>query len=151
MCPEPQSGDRLTFEVELDQHDGFVALDPGIVARFDGDDGRCLVVEGRPVCVLADEVAPSQEADVRVFAELGTDMGLDVSRPSSAGGVDETLDARVADLADIDLHPGKVVAFGTVYRSEQWVFFHARVLHVQRQRWRAVTWPKGWGICYQLP
>ena len=125
---EAESFDGVSLEVELDQHHRFVPLDPRVVAGLDGNDRRRLVIEGAAVCVLADEVTPSEESDVSMLAELGANVGLDVSRPAATWGVDQAFDSGVSDLADIDLHAGEVVPNGTVYWSEQWVVFHQRSL-----------------------
>src|SRR5262249_16262273 len=65
--------DRVSFEIEFNQHHWLIAYDPTVVTRLDRYNLRRLVLDDTPVRVFDVNLAPGEEPDVRMHAEVGTD------------------------------------------------------------------------------
>jgi hypothetical protein len=117
--PEPL--DRLAFEVELDEHDRFLADHPAIVAGIDGDNLRRLVLDDTTIRIFNMNLAARQEADMRVHAAISADNRLHVDRPAESGRIDHPFHACRAGPADLELDMTDVAPFSTLHRCEQWI------------------------------
>jgi hypothetical protein len=118
---EPEAARGSFLRVELDQNGGLVADDPGVVPRFQHDYLRRDVLELAAVAVLALDVAPREETDVCVHAQLGADRRLHVCRPAEARRVYSALDAPVSGADRVDRGAAYLAVVGSVDRLEQWV------------------------------
>src|SRR5882672_948457 len=97
-----ETADRVTLEVELDEHHRLLTDDPTIVARLDRDNLRSLVFHNTAVGVFDVDFATRQEADVGVHAQVGPDDRFHVDRPAKSARIDHTLDARRAGTSDLE-------------------------------------------------
>ncbi|MDQ3213835.1 MAG: hypothetical protein M3Q85_14235, partial [Acidobacteriota bacterium] len=61
-----ETADRVTLEVEFDQHHRIVTNDPTVMARFDRHNLRSPVFHNTAVGVLDMDLSTRQEADVGV-------------------------------------------------------------------------------------
>ena len=89
----PEAADRVTLEIELDQHDWFLAHDPTVMPRIDRHDLGSLVFHDTAVGVFDVDFAARQEADVGVHAQGSSDDRFHVDRPPESGWVHHALDA----------------------------------------------------------
>ena len=69
----PHALHRFALEIELDQHDRFLADHPAVVPGIDRDDLRRLEFDDASVGVLNVNLAVRQEPDVGVQAQVGAD------------------------------------------------------------------------------
>ena len=99
---QAEAGERVALEVDLDQHGTVVAHYERVVSWRHFDHGRCDVVERASVVELEAQRSFHEESGMRVLALLSANERLDVARPPHARWVDQALDTRVADGADID-------------------------------------------------
>src|SRR5438552_17746476 len=96
-----EAADRVTLEVEFDQHHGLLTHDPTVVARLYRDDLRRLVFHHAAVGVFDVNFAVRQETDMRGHAEVGPDDRFHVNRPAESGRIDHALDPRRAGADDL--------------------------------------------------
>ncbi len=76
-----EARDGFLFEVELDEHGGFLADDPTLVSRFDGNNLWPFEFQQASVAVFELELPADEESHVRVHAQVGADDRLHVLRP----------------------------------------------------------------------
>jgi len=107
----PEPADRIAFEVELDQHHGFLADDPAVMSRLYRHDLGRLVLHDTPVGIFDVNFAARQKSDVGVHTEVGPDNRLHVDRPSESGGVHHALDAPRSSASNVEPHPSDLPAF----------------------------------------
>jgi len=99
---QAEAGERVALEVDLDQHGTRIAHHERVVSWRHFDHGRRDVVERASVVELEAQRSFDEESGMRVLALLSANERLDVARPPHARWVDQALDTRVADGADID-------------------------------------------------
>src|SRR5258705_7141557 len=108
----PEAADRITLEVEFDQHRRLLAHDPAVMARFDRHDLRSLVFHDTTVGVFDVDFAPGKEADVGVHAQVSPDNRFHVDRPAKSNGVHHALDARPASTSNVEPDAADVAMLG---------------------------------------
>jgi hypothetical protein len=95
---------------------------PGVSAlETTYDEGGRAVLESAAVRILAGDRAAGEEADVRVTAVISAHLGLHVLRPAEPTGVDNSFDARLAGLREIDLDARDRLMLGALDRCGQLV------------------------------
>jgi hypothetical protein len=110
---KPQLRSRLAFEVELDKHSGLVADNAAIVTGFDDDDlrrnevARAAVLEGHVY------FPASKKSYMRMRAEFGADVRLDVARPMEADGIDRALHTSFAGVNYVELDAAELLMLGS--------------------------------------
>src|SRR5919109_3948585 len=97
-----EAAHRLTLEIEFDQHDGLAADDPAVMARFDRDDLRSLVLDDAAVGVFDVNLAASEESDVSVHAQIGADHRFHVDGPAESRWIHHPLDACRAGARNVE-------------------------------------------------
>ncbi len=133
---ELRSGSRIeteqvhcvAFEIELDDHDRFIAFDPGIVARIHGDHRRRYVVETRSVGVFSDEVTASKKTNVTMLAPVRANEWLHMRRPSPTRCIDQTMHPTLPHAASVNLHASEIVWLGAGNRAHHRIIGHRRTL-----------------------
>lgn len=112
---------RIPFEIELNEHSRLVADDTPIVAGLNNDDLRRSVVPRAAILEGHVNLAASKKADVRVRAEVGSDVGLDVARPMEADRIDRSLHASVARVDNVELDAAELLMLGSGNWCEKWI------------------------------
>src|SRR5437016_3813077 len=115
----PQAAGGVPFKIKFDHHRGLVTHNPPVVTRLDGDDLWRGELQSAAVRVLNVDLAGSQESDMRVHAEIRAHDGFHVPGPAKSGRVDHPFDATGTGPDDIDLNPGDVAVFTSLYRREK--------------------------------
>jgi hypothetical protein len=121
FAAEPEALSGLPLGVELDQHRGLVALDPGIVTGFEDDGRRRRELEGAAVPVLPADMSAGQEANVGVHALPGAHDRSQVGGPPEPRRVHDPLDTDVSGADEIDRDPADLAVVGSGDRCEQWI------------------------------
>src|SRR5215472_5479928 len=85
-----QSAHRLFAEVELDDNRRFVANYDSIMPGLDTKDLRSAIVLHTAIRKFHVNGSACEEADVRVHAQLGTDLRLHVLGPAEAHGINQS-------------------------------------------------------------
>ena len=114
-----ETADRVTLEVEFDQHHRLVADDPTIVTRLDRHNLRRLVLHNTAVGVFNVDLATRQEADVGVHAQVGADDRFHVDRPAKSRWIDHALDAPCAGTSDIEPDVADCAGLGSLHGVEE--------------------------------
>jgi hypothetical protein len=73
-----QAAGGISFEIELDHHNWFVADNPPVVSWVDRNDLRSTMLDDASVRIFNVNLAVDEEADVGVHAQLGADHGLHI-------------------------------------------------------------------------
>ena len=115
----PETTDRVSFEIELDEHDRLVADDPSVVFRLDRDDLRGLALHAAAIRVFDVNPSASEEADMRVHAVVGADDRFHVDRPPESRRVDHALHARLTGTSRFHTNMADVAAHDVLERPEQ--------------------------------
>jgi len=68
-----EAADRLTLEVEFDQHHRLLADNPTVMSRLDCDDLGSFVFHDTTVTIFDVDFAARQKADVGVHAQVSPD------------------------------------------------------------------------------
>jgi hypothetical protein len=89
----------------LDRHVGDVAVDPGVMARWDLVDIAGIDVHLRPVVHHDMEPSADREGDVPHLAARGADDGLHVGRPAPTRRQRDPADDRLVEVDGLDLPP----------------------------------------------
>ena len=106
-------------KIELDDDNGLLADHPTVVARFDREDMRRLVLNDATVRVLDVDFTTREKAGMRVHAEIGADDVLHVFRPSESRWINHPFDARRASASNIEAHVSEVAMRGASHGREQ--------------------------------
>ena len=114
-----ETSDRVALEVEFDQHDGLLAHDPTVMARFDRHNLRSSVFHNAPVGVFDVDFAARQEADVGMHTQIGPDNGFHVHRPAKSAWVDHPLDACSPGASDLEPDVADCAALGALHGLEE--------------------------------
>jgi len=114
-----ETTDRVSFEIEFDEHDGFVADDPAVVSRFDRDDLWRLAFHAAAIRVFDVNPSASEKADMRVHAVIGAHDRFHVDRPPESRRVDHALHARLAGTSRFHTNMTDVAAHDVFERPEQ--------------------------------
>ena len=85
---QTKSTDRVRLGVELDQDRRISAHHPGVVPRFENEEGRSHEVEGAAVRILPLDTTASEESDVGMATRLRAGHCFHMARPSESGRVD---------------------------------------------------------------
>src|SRR6266851_8125823 len=94
--------DRVALEVEFDEDCRVLAHDPAIMARFDGHRLRRLVFDRAAVGVFDVDLAPGQETNVGVHAQVRADDRLHIDRPAESGRIHHALHAGRAGTPNLE-------------------------------------------------
>ena len=116
-----EATDRLSLEVEFDQHDRLPAHDPAVMARVDRHNLRSLVLHDTTVGVFDVDLAADEEPDVRVHAQVRPDNRLHVDRPAESGRIHHALDARRPGTADLETNMADFPELRAFHSREQWI------------------------------
>ena len=114
-----EPADRVTLEVEFDQHHRLLADDPTVMPRLDRHDLGGLVFHDTTVGVFDVDFAARQKADVGVHAQVSSDDRFHVDRPPESGGVHHTLDARRSGPSHFEPDASDVAALGAFHRRDE--------------------------------
>jgi len=115
----PETTDRVSFEIELDEHDRLVADDPSVVFRLDRDDLRGLAFHAAAIRVFDVNPSASEEADMRVHAVVGADDRFHVDRPPESRRIDHAFHTRLAGLPCLHTNMSDVASDDVLERSEK--------------------------------
>ena len=117
-----QTADRVTLEVEFDQHHGLFAYNPPVMARLDRYDVWSFVLHDATVGVFDVNFTLGKEADVRVHAQVGPHRRLHVDRPAESDRVDHALNARRARTSNVNPNAADFSAVSTVHDGIERIF-----------------------------
>ena len=115
----PESADRVTLEIEFDQHDWFLAHNPTVMPRIDRHDLGSLVFHDTAVGVFDVDFAARQKADVGVHAQGSPDDRFHVDRPPESGRVHHALDAGPSGLPHFKPDAADFPALGASHRGDE--------------------------------
>jgi hypothetical protein len=113
----PEAADRVTFEVEFDQHHGLLTHNPTIVTRLDDHNLRSLELHDATVGVFDVDFAAGKEADVGVHAQVTADYRFHVDRPAESGWIYHALHASRTSPSNFKSDAADYSALGSFHRS----------------------------------
>jgi hypothetical protein len=114
-----ETGDRVTLEVEFDQHHGLVAHDPTIMTRLDRHNLRSLVFHNTAIGVFDVNLAVGEKPDVSVHAEISADNRFHVDRPAKSSWIYHTLDTCCAGTSHIEPDMADRAPLSPLHRREK--------------------------------
>jgi len=111
--------DRIRLCVELDQDRRIPAHHPGLVPRFENEEGRSHEVKGAAVPIRPLDMTASEESDVSMSTGLRADQHLHIARPAEPGRVDHAPHSDASCPNDVYLNTADLLAFGVWNGGDQ--------------------------------
>ena len=119
LACQAKSTDRVRLGVELDQDRRICAHHPGVVPRFENEDGRSREVKGTAVRIGSLDTTASEESDVGVSTRLRARHGFHMARPVKPGWVDDAPHADASRPNDVYLNTADLLVVGVWNGSDQ--------------------------------
>jgi hypothetical protein len=116
---QAKSTDRVRLGVELDQDRRISAHHPGVVPRFENDEGRSHEVKGAAVRISPLDTTTSEESDVGMATRLRAGHCFHIARPAEPGRVDHASHSDASGPNDVYFNTADLLVVGVWNGSDQ--------------------------------
>jgi hypothetical protein len=111
----------LAFEIELNQHGGFVTNHPPLVPWLDGDELRGLILDNAAILKPHVDLAPRHETDVCVHTQFRSHHGAQMGGKVESRRVDHALYSDVAGPGNVDLDTANLLVLVSLHGGKEWI------------------------------